>query len=74
MAGTGSGAVTFPAVRPADALPILEALHRLRPTLPPGARLVLLDPAGDGAGQAAPPRSGARGETGPGQDGGPRRP
>jgi hypothetical protein len=72
--GTGSGTVTFHAVRPADAPPILEALHRLRPTLPPGARLVLLDPAGDGAGQAAPPRSGARGETGPGQDGGPRRP
>jgi hypothetical protein len=44
VVGAGSAAVVFHAIRPEDAPPVLDALRRLEPTLPRGARLVLLDP------------------------------
>ncbi len=54
VVGAGSPSVTFYAVRPADAPAILDALHALAPTLPPGARLVFLDGAGpEGGGGGA---------------------
>ena len=46
VVGAGSAAVIFYAVSDEDAPPILDALRRLEPTLPPGARLVFLGQAG----------------------------
>jgi hypothetical protein len=47
VVGAGSAAVLFYAVRGEDAPPILDALRRLEPTLPRGARIVFLErPAG----------------------------